>query len=365
MKHFSVLKDEAINSLNIKNDGIYVDATLGYGGHSLEIHKRLKRGFLFAFDEDYDAINYSKKKLNYDNVEIIHSNFVNLKKELEKRGISKVDGIIFDLGISSAQIDEKERGFSFQRDGVLDMRMNKDNKLSAKEVVNDYPLHNLIDIFFRYGEEKFSKQIAKKIVEKRPINTTLELANVIKESVPLKYFLKSHPQRRIFQAIRIEVNNELIDILFKYGEEKYSKSIAKEIIKNRPINKTLELRDIIKKSVPVKYFSEHHPERKIFQAIRIEVNDELNVLEKVLPDAIDLLNVGGRISVITFHSLEDRIVKKTFKKYSETGLLQGDPNNPVKPLIKIINKKPILPSEEELLQNSRSRSAKLRIIERI
>lgn len=302
MKHISVLKDESIKGLNIKDDGIYVDATLGYGGHSMEIHKRLKRGFLFAFDEDYDAISYSREKLDYDNVEIIHSNFVNLKEELEKRGINKVDGILFDLGISSVQIDDKERGFSFMRDAPLDMRMNKDNKLSAKEVVNNYQLHNLIDIFFRYGEEKFSKQIAKNIINNRPINTTLELTHVIKESVPLKYFIKEHPERRIFQAIRIEVNKEL------------------------------------------------------------------TVLEKVLPDAISMLNKGGRISIITFHSLEDRIVKQTFKKYSELDeLVKGLPVIPekYKPIIKLINKKPILPSEEEITKNSRSKSAKLRIIERI
>lgn len=302
MKHISVLKKESIEGLNIKEDGIYVDATLGYGGHSIEIHKRLKRGFLFAFDEDYDAIDYCKKSLDYKNVQIIHSNFVNLKNELKERNIDKVDGIIFDLGVSSVQIDEKERGFSFMNDGPLDMRMNKKNKLSAKEVVNDYPLHDLIDIFFKYGEEKFSKQIAKNILENRPINTTLELVSVIKSSVPLKYFLDKHPERRIFQAIRIEVNKEL------------------------------------------------------------------NVLSKVLPDAIDMLNKGGRICVITFHSLEDRIVKQTFKKYSEViDAFKGLPLVPdeYKPKVKLINKKPILPSEEELANNSRSASAKLRIVERI
>ena len=302
MKHYSVLKEESIKRLNIFDNGIYVDATLGYGGHSIEIHKRLKRGFIFAFDEDYDAISFSKKKLDYDNVEIIHSNFVNLKNELKKRNVSKVDGIIFDLGVSSVQIDEAERGFSFMSDGPLDMRMNKDNKLSAKEVVNEYPLHDLIDIFFKFGEEKFSKQIAKNILANRPIDTTLELVSIIKESVPLKYFLDKHPERRIFQAIRIEVNKEL------------------------------------------------------------------KVLAEVLPDAIDMLNPGGRICVITFHSLEDRIVKQTFKKYSEINeMIKGLPEipNEYKPKIKLINKKPILPSEEELKQNSRSASAKLRIIERI
>jgi len=302
MKHFSVLKEETINGLNINPDGVYVDATLGYGGHSLEVQKRLKRGILFAFDEDMDAINYCKNNNNFKNVKYIHSNFVNMKEELKKMNIDKVDGIIFDLGVSSVQIDDATRGFSFMKDNMLDMRMNKDKDFNAKDVVNNYSLSKLIDIFF------------------------------------------------------------------KYGEEKYSKSIAKNIIINRPINTTLELVNIIKKSVPLKYFNQNHPERKIFQAIRIEVNDELNVLTKVLPDAIDMLNKGGRICVITFHSLEDRIVKNTFKKYSEVNpLVKGLPNisDEHKPLIKLINKKPILPSDNELKMNSRSASAKLRIIERL
>lgn len=301
--HISVLLKEAVEGLNIKEDGIYVDATLGYAGHSQEIHKRLKRGFLFAFDQDETAIEHSKEIFkNEKNVTIIHSNFVNLKSELISRGITGVDGIIFDLGLSSPQIDDATRGFSFMKDAELDMRMNKNQTLSAHEVVNNYDLGKLIDIFFQYGEERYSKQIAKSILNNRPIDTTLKLVEVIKKSVPTKYFLT------------------------------------------------------------------HHPERQIFQAIRIEVNSELNVLETVLPDAIDILNPGGRISVITFHSLEDRITKQIFNKYSSVpDIVKGLPEIPeeYRPKIKLINKKPILPSEEEMNNNSRSKSAKLRIIERV
>ncbi len=303
MKHVSVLLNEAIDGLNVRENLTYVDATLGYGGHSSEIQKRLKRGFLFAFDQDLTAIEHSKQLFkDCKNVTLIHSNFVNMKEKLRELGIEKVDGIIFDLGLSSPQIDDADRGFSFMKDAPLDMRMDKSKSLSAKEVVNDYALEKLVDIFY------------------------------------------------------------------KYGEERYSKSIALSIVKNRPINMTLELVEIIKKSVPTKYFLTHHPERQIFQAIRIEVNEELKVLEKVLPDAIDLLNPKGRLSVITFHSLEDRITKQIFKKYSEVpDIVKGLPNIPdeYKPKIKLINRHPILPSEEEQSQNSRSRSAKLRIIERI
>lgn len=303
MEHVSVLLEEAVDGLNIKEDGVYVDATLGYGGHSSLIHKRLKRGFLFAFDQDAQAIDYAKDKFkDCKNVIIIHSNFVNMREELEKRGIFKVDGIIFDLGLSSPQIDDASRGFSFMKDAELDMRMDTSKTISAKNVVNDYDLANLIDIFFKYGEERYSKDIAKAILRNRPIKTTLELVEVIKSAVPTKYYLT------------------------------------------------------------------HHPERQIFQAIRIEVNDELKVLEKVLPDAIDLLNPEGRISVITFHSLEDRITKHIFNKYSKVDdLVKGLPQIPeqYKPKIKLINKKPILPSEEEIKNNSRSKSAKLRIIERV
>ena len=302
--HYSVMLSEAIEGLNIKDDGTYVDCTLGYAGHSSEILKRLKRGFLFALDQDMEAIKYSEKKLSEIslNFKIIHSNFENMKEKLNEEGIEKVDGILFDLGLSSPQIDDASRGFSFMSDARLDMRMNKEAKKNAYMVVNNYSKEMLAEIFFKYGEEKLSNVIAKKIVDSRPIKTTTELVEVIKKAVGANYFFKSHP------------------------------------------------------------------EREIFQAIRIEVNDELKVLEKVLPDAIEMLNKGGRISVITFHSLEDRIVKQIFKKYSEIDpIFKGMPDIPdeYKPKIKLVNKKPILPSEEELKNNSRSKSAKLRIIERM
>ena len=303
MEHVSVLLNEAVDGLNVKENGVYVDATLGYGGHSENIHKRLKSGKLFAFDQDAEACDHCKKKFkDFDNVTIVQSNFVNIKKELESRGVTMVDGIIFDLGLSSVEIDNPDRGFSFMKDGELDMRMDRTSPLSAKNVVNEYSYEKLIDIFYRYGEESFSKPIAKGIIQTRPINRTMELV------------------------------------------------------------------ETIKKSVPQKYFNTHHPERRIFQAIRIEVNQELKVLEEVLPDAIDLLKPTGRISVITFHSLEDRIVKQIFKKYSEVDdIVKGLPNIPdeYKPKIKLINKKPILPSEDEMNRNTRSKSAKLRIAERI
>lgn len=305
--HYSVLLKESIDGLNIKEDGLYVDCTLGYAGHSSEILKRLKTGKLFAFDSDSEAITYSNQKLKNinSNYEIIHSNFVNLKEELEKRNISKVDGILFDLGVSSPQIDDAKRGFSFMNDGPLDMRMNKDSLKSAKDVVNFYSKEELANIFFTYGEEKMSNVIAKKIVE---VRSTKEIAT------------------------------------------------------------TKELVDVISKSVGAKYFNKEHPERKIFQAIRIEVNDELKVLECALNDAIELLNEKGRIAVITFHSKEDRIVKHIFKKQSEVDdLVKGLPKIPdeYKPKIRLINKKPIIPSDNEIKENSRSKSAKLRIIERI
>lgn len=305
--HYSVMLSEAIEGLNIKDDGTYVDCTLGYAGHSSEILKRLKRGFLFAFDQDKEAINYSEKKLSEIslNFKIIHSNFENLKEKLQEENITKVDGILFDLGLSSPQIDDASRGFSFMSDAKLDMRMNKEAKKDAYFVVNNYSKEELTDIFYKYGEEKLSSAIAKKIVDER---------------------------------------------------------------KNKTIETTTELVEIIKSSVGANYFYKNHPEREIFQAIRIEVNDELKVLEKVLPDAISLLKEGGRISVITFHSLEDRIVKRIFKENSEVDpIFKGMPDIPdeYKPIIKLVNKKPILPSEEELKINSRSKSAKLRVIERI
>lgn len=304
MKHYSVLKQEAIDGLNLKDNSIVVDATLGYAGHSSLILKTIKNGHLYAFDQDENACSYSKDVLSKisNNFTIIHSNFENLKKELNELGVEKVDAILFDLGVSSPQIDDKERGFSFQADAELDMRMDPSSNFSAKDVVNNYKLEELTKIFYEYGEEKLSKAIAKKIVDERPINTTKELVGVIE------------------------------------------------------------------RAVGAKYFNLHHPERQIFQAIRIEVNHELDVLKSVLPDAIDMLKSGSRISVITFHSLEDRIVKNVFKKYSEVpDIVKGLPFIPdeYKPKIKLINKKVILPSEEELKENSRSKSAKLRIIERI
>lgn len=305
MKHKSVLLNESIENLNIKEDGIYVDCTLGYAGHSSQILKRITRGCLFAFDQDGEAIKYSKEILGQinDNYEIINSNFVNIKEELNKRGITKVDGILFDLGVSSPQLDERERGFSFHKDAPLDMRMNQNGELSAKEVVNNYSLEDLTRIFYEYGEEKYSKSIATGII--------------------------------------------------KYRE-------------NKKIETTLELVSIIQNNVPEKYRREHHPARKVFQAIRIEVNDELNVFKKALNDSIELLNSGGRLCVITFHSLEDRICKNIFKENSEVDkLYKGLPFIPdeYKPKVKLIGK--FKPSKEELEDNNRSRSAILRVIEKI
>ncbi len=307
MKHYSVLLNEVIENLNLKEDGIYVDATLGYAGHSQNILKKIKRGFLFAFDADLEAINYSQKVLTEvgSNFKIFHSNFVNLKEKLAEENIQEIDGIVFDLGVSSPQIDNKDRGFSFMQDAKLDMRMNQKQSFSAYEVVNEYSLNDLTQMFYSYGEEPKSRFIAKEIVNAR---------------------------------------------------------------QNKPIETTKELVEIIKKSVGAKYFNLKHPERQVFQAIRIEVNNELNVLETVLPDAISLLKKGGRICVITFHSLEDRIVKRIFKKYSEINeLVKGLPNIPkeYQPILKIVNKKVILASDKELEENSRSKSAKLRIGEKI
>lgn len=304
MKHYSVLKNEAIDGLMIKDDGVYVDATVGYAGHSSEILQKIKRGYLYAFDADKQAVDYSSEYLSTisDNFKIFNTNFCNIKEVLENEGVSLVDGIIFDLGFSSPQIDDEKRGFSFMHDAPLDMRMSQNGK-TAKDIIDSYSYNELCDIFFKYGEEKRSKDIASKIVsQKDNINTTLELVEVIKSAVGANYFYKTHPERNIFQALRIEVNSEL------------------------------------------------------------------KVLESVLPDAIKLLKKGGRISVITFHSLEDRIVKNIFKKYSEVPEpFKGEPVIPdeYKPLIKLVNKKPIIPSEKELMENTRSHSAKLRIVERI
>ena len=303
--HVSVLLNESIENLNIKEDGIYVDCTLGFAGHSKEILKRIKKGKLFAFDQDGEAINYSKKILDQisGNYEIIKSNFAFIKSELNKRGIEKVDGVLFDLGVSSVQLDEAERGFSFHKDAKLDMRMDTDQSLSAYDVVNDYSKEELETIFFKYGEEKYSYQIAKNIIKRReisPIQTTFELVEIIKESLPKKALL-----------------------------------------------------------------NKGHPAKQVFQAIRIEVNDELTVLKKGLRSALELLNCHGRVVVITFNSLEDRIVKNIFKEYT----FEGEGSRLI-PLDKkdvdyiLVNRKVILTSEKEMEDNPRSKSAKLRIIER-
>ena len=299
MKHKSVMLNEVIDYLNVSEGKTYIDATVGYAGHSGEILKKLnKKGFLFAFDQDDEAIKASQEKLSTiaDNFKIIKSNFVNMKDYID----TKVDGILFDLGVSSPQLDEAERGFSFHKDAKLDMRMDKSNPLNAYIVVNEYSYEKLVDIFFRYGEEQ------------------------------------------------------------------YSKSIAKSIIDNRPIETTLELSEVIKNSVPISYRNKHHPARKIFQAIRIEVNHELDILESSLRDAFELLNVGGRLCVISFHSLEDKIVANVFKD-----LCSDDESARKLPIVpdhlkarakKIVK---ITPSQDELDDNNRSRSSKLRVIERV
>ena len=303
-KHYSVLLNEAVEGLDIKEDGIYVDCTLGGAGHSLEILKRLKNGKLYAFDQDSVALENAKEKLaEYsDKVVFIKSNFVNLKEKLAEYGVHEVDGILYDLGVSSPQLDTPERGFSYNYDTRLDMRMDTDAKISAYEVVNEYSYHDLVKIFYRYGEENFSKQIARNIEKKReqkPIETTFELVEIIKESIPAA-------KRR----------------------------------------------------------TGGHPAKRVFQAIRIAVNNELSVFEDSLEQAIDIVSVGGRISVITFHSLEDRICKQIFNSYSKS---KDIPKNlPIMPeeslsKLKVITRKPIYPSDIELEENNRSRSAKLRV----
>ncbi|MBM7654076.1 16S rRNA (cytosine(1402)-N(4))-methyltransferase RsmH [Neobacillus cucumis] len=308
-EHTTVLLNEAVEGLNIKSDGIYVDCTLGGAGHSSLILSRLGAGGkLYAFDQDETAIANAKQKLAAygEQLVIIKSNFLYLKEELEKHGIYKVDGVLYDLGVSSPQLDTPERGFSYHHDAPLDMRMDNDAEVSAFDVINHWSYEDLVRIFFRYGEEKFSKQIARKIESARAvkaIETTGELVELIKDAIPA-------PARR------------------KGG----------------------------------------HPAKRIFQAVRIAVNDELAVFEQSLNQAIDLLNPEGRISVITFHSLEDRICKAAFKKASETPPLP--PGLPIipdeyKPILKLVSRKPILPSETELEHNNRARSAKLRLAEKL
>ncbi|MEN2464668.1 16S rRNA (cytosine(1402)-N(4))-methyltransferase RsmH [Ornithinibacillus sp. JPR2-1] len=307
--HYTVLKEESIKGLNIKSDGIYVDCTLGGGGHSERIASQLnENGLLIAFDQDSDALQAAKERLKQyqDRILFIHNNFRNLEDELRNHNIDHVDGILFDLGVSSPQLDRGERGFGYQHDAKLDMRMNQDQELSAFEIVNHWSYNELVSIFFKYGEEKFSKQIARKIEEYRKTNTietTFQLVDLIKDAIPA-------PARR------------------KGG----------------------------------------HPAKRIFQAIRIAVNDELQAFHDALHQAARMVDVEGRIAVITFHSLEDRICKQAFKKWSTHK--QTPKNLPVIPKeyeapFKLINRKPIVADDNELEENRRSRSAKLRIVEKV
>lgn len=308
--HETVLLKEAVDGLNIKPDGIYVDCTLGGGGHSARILSQLTSGHLYSFDQDEVAIEYNKTNLKQyideDKVTFVRSNFRYIQEEMNKLGIQFVDGILYDLGVSSPQFDDASRGFSYQHDARLDMRMDQRNPLDAWKIVNEWPYEKLVKIFFRYGEEKFSKQVARAIERNREnhsIDTTEQLVDVIKEGIPA--------------AAR------------RHGG---------------------------------------HPAKKVFQALRIAVNDELGALEESLEKAIDLIDVNGRVSVITFQSLEDRLVKTMFKeKTTIEDLPSGLPIIPddMKPDYKLINRKPILPSDDELRDNHRSHSAKLRVIERI
>lgn len=310
-QHYTVLLKETVDGLDIKQDGVYVDCTLGGAGHSEYLLSQLdESGHLYAFDQDQTAIDHAKVRLapfvEKGMVTFIKANFRYLREELAKHEVYQVDGILYDLGVSSPQLDEASRGFSYHQDAPLDMRMDREAELTAYQVINDYSYQQLVKIFYRYGEEKFSKQIAREIERiraKQPIETTGELVDIIKTAIPA-------PVRR------------------KGG----------------------------------------HPAKRIFQAVRIAVNDELGAVEESLEQAIQLLKKHGRISVITFHSLEDRIVKNMFKEYSTVGdLPPGLPVIPdeAQPELKVITRKPITPSELELAENNRSRSAKLRVAEKI
>ncbi|MFC4652275.1 16S rRNA (cytosine(1402)-N(4))-methyltransferase RsmH [Lactococcus nasutitermitis] len=307
-KHNTVLLHETVDMLEVKPDGIYVDATLGGAGHSAYLLSKLTTGHLYAFDQDdtahENAKNRLKEELAADKVTLIKDNFRHLKTALAEYGITKIDGILYDLGVSSPQFDDSQRGFSYKKEARLDMRMDRTQSLSAYEVVNDYPYESLVRIFFRYGEDKFSKQIARKIEQARkvvPIETTIELAELIKSALPQKELKKKG-----------------------------------------------------------------HPAKQIFQAIRIEVNDELGAAEESIEQAIDLLNVGGRISVITFHSLEDRLTKSIFKEYSTVNVPKGLPMLPkeMEAKLQLVNRKPVLATEEELADNNRAHSAKLRVAQK-
>ncbi len=306
--HTTVLLKETVDGLNIKENGVYVDCTLGGAGHSEYLASQLStEGHLYCFDQDETAINHAREKLNSfkDRITFIQANFRHIKEELERLGVHSVDGILYDLGVSSPQLDTPERGFSYHHDAPLDMRMDLQGDLTAYDLVNQWAFEDLVRIFYRYGEEKFSKQIARKIEaarEVKPIETTGELVELIKDGIPA-------PARR------------------KGG----------------------------------------HPAKRVFQAIRIAVNDELGAFEDSLEQAIELLGTGGRVSVITFHSLEDRICKTMFKeKASGPDLPHGLPIIPegYDPELKLVTRKPILPSEQELEENNRARSAKLRIAEK-
>lgn len=304
--HYSVMLKESIELLDINPDGIYVDMTLGGAGHSQEIVKKLNKGKLFSFDQDIVAIANAREVFKDDNhVEIIQSNFVAVKDELLTRNINRIDGAIFDLGVSSVQFDEAERGFSYRFNSKLDMRMNQEQELSAYQVVNEYSFHDLMKVIVQYGEEKFAKQIARNIEKARlekPIETTFELVDIIKSSMPQAYLRKKG-----------------------------------------------------------------HPAKKTFQAIRIEVNKELEVFEKALRDVIEMLNVNGRVVVITFHSLEDKICKRIFKEYTVSQLPKDIRNLGVEDEIRyeLVKNKVVLPTDDELSENSRSKSSKLRVIKKI
>lgn len=308
--HITVLLHETIDQLDVQPDGIYVDATLGGAGHSEYLLSKLgDKGHLYTFDQDQTAIDNAQKRLapyiERGMVTFIKDNFRNLKTRLNEVGVEKIDGICYDLGVSSPQLDERERGFSYKQDAPLDMRMNQEAALTAYQVVNQYPYNDLVRIFFKYGEDKFSKQIARKIEQAReikPIETTTELAEIIKSAKP-----------------------------------------AKELKKKG------------------------HPAKQIFQAIRIEVNDELGAADESIQQAIDLLAVGGRISVITFHSLEDRLTKQLFKEASTVDVPKGLPFIPdnLQPKLELVSRKPILPSKEELEANNRAHSAKLRVARKV
>ena len=308
--HTTVLLHETVDALEIKPNGIYVDATLGGAGHSEYLLSQLgDEGHLYAFDQDKTAIENAKIRLasyiEKGRVTFCHTNFRHIKTALAEKNVTEIDGILYDLGVSSPQLDHGERGFSYRQEAPLDMRMNQEQVLSAYEVVNNYTYHDLVSILYRYGEEPHAKQIARKIEQARqkaPIQTTTELVEIIRSAKPAK-------------------------ALKKKG----------------------------------------HPAKQAFQAIRIAVNDELGAAEDSLEQALDLLAVGGRCSVITFHSLEDRLTKQLFKEKSTLDVPKGLPFIPeeLEPAYRLVTRKPILPSSEELEANNRSHSAKLRVIERV